>query len=83
MARGLGFQGLVAAGIVAGLSHPAAGEEAGRPTIVVEVFDHADVPGDTLTRAKHDVSQIYGDVASTSSGPTPPGLTLRGDSSSI
>jgi hypothetical protein len=62
MARGLGFHSLVAASILAGLSAPVAGEEAGRPTIVVEVFDHVGVPAETLSLAKKDVTQIYGDV---------------------
>ena len=62
MAGHLGVQSVVAAIILAGLSHPVVGEEAGRPTIVVAVFDHAGIPADTLAQAKTDVSRIYGDV---------------------
>jgi hypothetical protein len=48
--------------VLAGLSDAVAGEEAGRPTIIVELFDHAGLSAETLTQAKNDVSRIYGDV---------------------
>lgn len=62
MAGHRGFRSLVAAIMLAGLSDAVAGEEAGRPTIIVELFDHAGLSAATLTQAKNDVSRIYGDV---------------------
>ena len=57
----VGFRMLTTAVILAELSHPVAGEN-GRPEIVVEVFNHASVPAETLARAKDDVSRIYSQV---------------------
>jgi hypothetical protein len=62
MAGHLGVRSVVTAIILAGLSHPVAGEEAGGATIVVEVFDHAGFSAETVARAKNDVSRIYGDI---------------------
>ena len=62
MAGHLGFRSFLAAIMLTGLGDPVAGEPAGPPTIVVEVFDHAGVSAETLTRAKHDVSRIYRDL---------------------
>ncbi len=62
MAGHLGFRSFLAAIMLTVLGDPVAGEPAGPPTIVVEVFDHAGVSAETLIRAKHDVSRIYRDL---------------------
>jgi hypothetical protein len=72
MARHVGIRSLATVIILAGLSHrvagltgrsqPAAGEDAGRPTVVVAVFDHAGVSSEELSQAKNHVSHIYRDV---------------------
>jgi hypothetical protein len=49
----------VAAILLVGLSAPIAAEEGIRPAIVVEVFNHASLSADTLTRARAKVSLIY------------------------
>ena len=58
----LGFPCLVAAILLTGVGERAAGKEAHRPVVVVEIFDQAGVSAETLTRAKNDVSWIYGDI---------------------
>ena len=62
MAHRLGLWGLVTTVILTGLSHLVDGGEAGRPTIVVEVFDQAALSPETLTQTKGEVSRIYGSV---------------------
>ena len=72
MARHFGIRSLVTVIILAGLSHRlaaltdrsqrVAGEDAGRPTIVVSVFDQAGVSPEVLTHAKSHVRRIYGEV---------------------
>jgi hypothetical protein len=62
MASHLGFRSLGTTLILAGLSDPVAGKDRTPAAVVVEVFDRAGVPAETLTRAKNDVSRIYGEV---------------------
>jgi hypothetical protein len=62
MARHLGIRRLVTAITLAGLSDQAAAENPSRPEIVVEAFDHAGVPAETLARAKNDATRIFADV---------------------
>lgn len=62
MGRRLGFRSLVMIMILTGLSHPVAAGQAGRPVIVVELFDHAALSAETVTQAKGEVSRTYGDV---------------------
>ena len=49
----------VAAMLLVGLTTPIAAEEAVRPAVVVEVFNHASLSADTLTRAMAKVPRIY------------------------
>jgi len=49
----------IAAILLVGLSTPIAAEEAVRPAVVVEVFNHARLSADTLTQAMAKVSRIY------------------------
>lgn len=49
----------IAALLLVGLSAPVAGEEAVRPAVVVQVFNHADISAGTLTQAMTQVSRIY------------------------
>jgi len=62
MARHLGFWSLVAAIILTALGRPVAGADLTQAGVVVEVYDHAGVSVETLTRAKSDVSRIYADM---------------------
>ena len=61
MARRLEFRSLGMI-VLTALSQPIAAGEAGRPAIVVEVFDHAGLSVETLTQAKGEASRIYRDV---------------------
>ena len=56
-----GFQSLVGALALVGLSDPVAGQ-APRPGIVVTVVNDAGLAADTLSRAKAHVARIYGDM---------------------
>ena len=62
MARHLGFRTLVAAIILTALGRPVAAADLTQAGVVVEVFNHAGVSAETLTRAKSDVSRIYADM---------------------
>jgi len=62
MAGPRGFQHLVAALALVGLSDPVAGQEALRPGIVVTVFNDAGLAAETLSRAEAHVARIYGDM---------------------
>ena len=55
----LGVRSVVALIMLAGPSKPVTGEEAGRPAVAVQVFNHARVPAETLTRAQAHVARIY------------------------
>lgn len=62
MAGERGFQRLVGALVLVGLSDPVAGQDAPRPGIVVTVFNDAGLSAETVTRAEAEVARIYGDI---------------------
>ena len=62
MAGHLGLRSFITTIIVAGFGATVAGEDAGRPMIVAEVFNQAGFSAETLTRAKNEVSRIYRDI---------------------
>lgn len=61
MAGQRGFQSLIGALALVGLSDPLAGQ-APRPGIVVTVFNDACLAAETLSRAEAHVARIYGDM---------------------